>query len=231
MRHPPVALPLIPLAMLFVVPFVVWNHLPPVTSFYAEWWAALLGLLAVLAAPGLWGQWRLPQSSYAFLGLAGLMAAQPLVGQGGEYIQVLVSILYLFGGVALLLMARLLASQLGSETVVIILVWALVIGGALNTLFAVEQTWSFGSMLTEVVTARRAGGAYGNLAQTNHLASYLGIGLASVLYLIINNKIRLALALVLGCWLVFGLCLTASRSAWLEPAPIFLDTNLGLNRV
>ena len=215
MRDIPVKLALIPLSMLFVVPFVVWNHQPPLMSFYAECCAAALILLVFLASMTVPARWDVSLPGYVLFGLAGLIVLQVALGRVAELSQAVIAITYLLCGVALIYAVRILISRLGSSALVVASVWGLIIGGGLNTLFAIQQTWSISTLLNDVVVVGRAGAGYGNLAQTNHLASYLGIGLASVLYLLATNRIRLILAVGIGAWLVFGLSLSASRSAWL----------------
>lgn len=215
MRQLPAAFPLIPLSMLFLIPFMVWDHLPPMMSFYAEWWAGMLGILAILSVADGWGRWHLPKSGFAPLGLVLLIAIQVVLGRVADVPLALIAMLYLLGGVALIVTVRLVAYRLGSEMLVVTLAWTLVAGGALSALFAVQQVWSISTLLAGVVTAKGPYGASGNLGQANHLASYVGIGLVSVSYLLLKNKLRMIPALVLGGWLVFALGMSGSRSGWL----------------
>lgn len=215
MRQLPNALTLLPLSLLFLIPFVVWNHLPPIMSFYAEWWAGVLGLLVILLVAGDGGRWRPPRSGFAPLGLALLISIQVALGLTADLPLAFLAILYLLGGVALTIAVRLVACRVGSEVLVATLAWTLVAGGALSALFAVQQVWSLSQLLDEIVTTRGPNGATGNLSQANHLASYIGIGLASVSYLVMKSKLRMISAMLIGGWLVFALSLTGSRSAWL----------------
>lgn len=215
MRQFPAAFPLVSLSMLFVIPFLVWNHLPPMMSFYAEWWAGMLSILAILSVADCWGRWHLPKSGYAPLGFVLVIAIQVVLGRVADLPLAVMAMLYLLGGVALIVAVRLLACRLGSEVLVVTLAWSLVIGGALSALFAIQQVWSISTLLLGVVTAKGSYGASGNLSQANHLASYMGIGLASVSYLLLKNKLRIIPALVLGGWLVLALGMTGARSAWL----------------
>lgn len=211
----PVAFPLLPLSMLFMIPFVVWNHFPPVMSFYAEWWAGILSVLAILSIVGSWGWRRPPESGYGLLGLVLLLAIQIALGLVADLPLAIVAMLYLLGGVALIAAVRQVAYRVGGEALVVTLAWALIVGGVLSALFAFHQVWPISSLLAGVVTAKGPNGATGNLGQANHLATYLGIGLVSVSYLLLKRKLGVVLALVLGGWLVVALSLTGSRSGWL----------------
>ena len=56
---------------------------------------------------------------------------------------------------------------------------------------------------------------YANMAQPNHLATFLSVGCLSSWYLFEKNKIKKIIASVFCIFLMFAIVLTQSRSAWL----------------
>jgi hypothetical protein len=59
------------------------------------------------------------------------------------------------------------------------------------------------------------GRPYANLAQPNHLATLLGLGIASTLYLFERRRLSALAAGSIAAWLGFGLLMTQSRTGWL----------------
>lgn len=223
MYRVPNSLPLMLLAMLFVVPFLIWNHAPPILSFHAEWWAAMLGLLVVLVSHKTWAAFPLPHSCFVLFGFSGLLVAQILLGVVSDISQAVLAVLYLIGAAVLLVVSRSLSAAFGAKKVVLYLAWGLVVGGELNALLSVLQKLPADSVLITGLSICTDGcGTSGSLGQANHLASYLALALASVLYLIASKNINFLLAIGLGMGLVIGLSLTASRSAWLYLCVFFV---------
>lgn len=205
------------LACLFVWPFLVWDHTLPIGGFYSEWSAVAWGLGSLLVA------FTFTPTRYAFplLGLLPLGAClwllvQVLAGLALYPSTYLLSCLVLLWATALMVASRSVASHLGARPTAIVLAWMIVVGGTLNTLASVLQHWEIHTFLDRVVVSDRgASTAFGNMGQNNHLADYLGLGLASLLYLQGYAGLRKKYVALLGTWLLFGLSLTGSRSAWL----------------
>ncbi|AMW77707.1 hypothetical protein AMD27_01545 [Acinetobacter sp. TGL-Y2] len=65
---------------------------------------------------------------------------------------------------------------------------------------------------------------YANFAQPNHLATFLFLSLISLYYLFEKNKIRPLFSLILSFFLIWGIVLTQSRTAWIVIffIPLFL---------
>ena len=209
-------------ALLFFIPFLCWNHLPPLSGFYPQWWAALLGLgslLVFFGAPS--RHFALPLIGLVPLLLCLVLIAQLLTGLAFFPSSFYLAALALLWATTLTLAGRALADALGTARIARTMAWALLAGGALNTLAGILQHWQIHTLLDPyVVAATGTNVAYGNLAQSNHLADYLGLGLASLLYLSGYAGLPRRVAAPLGLWLLFGLSLTASRSAWLYLATL-----------
>lgn len=212
-------LPLLLAGLLFSFPFLIPSHQPPLVSFYSEWWAGLIGLVLVGVALFRNLDWRFPSVALPVLGLIFLLIVQAFSGHSLDGMQTLFALAFLLWGVLLMWAARVLVGKVGVDALVVWLAWVLVIGGAISALFAVLQSTQTEALFAGVMAHSALKGApYGNLGQPNHLAHYLALGLASVLYLLAFAKLRTKLGLLvfaLGGLLVLGLALTASRSAWL----------------
>jgi hypothetical protein len=94
------------------------------------------------------------------------------------------------------------------------------LGGVLSIGIALGQClelWSDASWMHRTAYLRRPGG---NLAQPNHLALLLVMGLASAAWLYEARRLGGAAALALIAFLELGLAITESRSGWLAAAAL-----------
>ena len=66
-----------------------------------------------------------------------------------------------------------------------------------------------------IVMQISAGGIYGNLAQPNHFADYIALGLVSLGLLFQQRKLKPVYAILLSMPLLFAMTLSGSRSSWL----------------
>ena len=95
--------------------------------------------------------------------------------------------------------------------------------GLLSTLLAYIQWLGFsqGQSFVLSLTGNRP---YANFAQPNHLATFLFLSLISLYYLYEKNKVNICVFLVINIFLLWGIVLTQSRTAWLVIffIPLFL---------
>ncbi|MEW5893751.1 MAG: Wzy polymerase domain-containing protein [Pseudomonadota bacterium] len=209
---------LLGLAGLFSLPFLAPNHLPPIPSFYNEWLAGALGLLALLplTVKGDVSEQKIPGAILLPLILILLLIVQAALDLIRYPSQAFFALIYLTWGMLLMLSARSLREHLGLGSLSLLLAWALLIGGCLNTLAAMLQTWQIHSVLDAVVTNKAPGlAAYGNLSQSNQFADHQALALASLLYLLANRRLPWALGVLLALGLLTGLALSSSKSSWL----------------
>jgi O-antigen ligase len=105
-----------------------------------------------------------------------------------------------------------LRRELGWEKIAITLSWFLVLGGIANIIFvALQVALNSGVNITFISKYP----SYGTLAQPNNTADYIGLSLASLMYLYAKAQIKIkpfALGLVLFITL---LAFTGSRTTWL----------------
>ncbi len=127
------------------------------------------------------------------------------------------------------LAAALVAMQAGyalardglAEAVSRMMAGALIVGGvfAVGTqivqLFHLESSVSPFVVMYNIAVDRRP---YGNMAQANHLASYIAFALAGALYLVQTRRLAVWAWLALSLVLSVGLALTVSRGPWLQVA-------------
>lgn len=207
------------IALMLFLPFVIMHHNLPIPLFYSEWVAGALGLLAVI--PLLHSASRhvtleqcikIPQISLVFIGLATILCVQWALGMLSSAQYALLVLSYFFWAFLLTVLGNHLRQTLGWEKLATALAWGLVIGGMVNIGIAVLQ----------FVT--RTGGAipwlpnlinYGAISQYNHVADFIALATASLIYLYVKGKYSLSfLVLTLTCFLML-LSFTGSRSVWL----------------
>lgn len=221
------SLSLVALAVALIVPYAITNHTYPIPTFYSEFSALVLYLLVGLSVV-LLARTERPAEPFAApaafvvpLGFAAVLIAQvalmPLK---------VPSMNWLAAGY---LAAALVAMQAGyalargglAEAVSRMMAGALLIGGvfAVGTqivqLFHLESAVSPFVVMYNVAIDRRP---YGNMAQANHLATYIAFALAGALYLVQTRRLAVWAWFVLSIVLSVGLALTVSRGPWLQVA-------------
>jgi len=218
-KHSPLAwTSLILVALMCVLPFLVPHHRNPLTTFYGEWLAAALGLAAsaLLLRRASWQPFHFPVVALVPIGLMILLGVQVAVGLAVYWQQHFLVGLYLFLAALLIVLGAELRREFGLEKIVPVLAWAVLIGGLLSA-FVVGLQISGKNLMPYIVPSKAAGfGA--NLMQINHLANYLGLALASLLYLVATSRIKVPVAMLLAIALLFPLALTGQRMGWIYVA-------------
>ena len=214
------------IALMFVAPFLLPYHRYPLTSYYSEWLALVLGIGAILAFVAFRRRDGIPLPRVALLplALAALIAAQAAAGQVPYGGQAIAAIAYLIWAGALIVLSASLVRDLGPQSVIRVLAWSLLVGGLLSALAGLLQQYYGSSSLVGSFVARKFGPAlYGNIGQRTHFANYTSLALISLAYLHSAARLRGRFAVLLGIPLVLALGLSGARIAWL-----FLLTALGL---
>ncbi|MBI3529773.1 MAG: O-antigen ligase C-terminal domain-containing protein [Betaproteobacteria bacterium] len=223
------ALTLIGLA--WVLPFQSPNFFEPISSFYGEAAAVVLGLAAVTCLYGrfAWPVIQLPRSSLVFLGFAALILLHVALGRTVYPQQNLLAILYLIWAMALASLAWRLREIFGLERLVTVLSWFTLAGALVSAAIGLGQLWGISSLLQPFMLPPVTGRIYANTGQPNHLANYLCMGIASLIFLYGSARVRLAIALVVTMPLLIVLMVSGSRSIWLFLAALVILA--GLHRV
>jgi O-antigen ligase len=206
---------LLALAAMLLVPFHISRKATPIPSFHSEAAAVALGLLALTAVLPFAGRLPLPRVLGLILGFVALLMLQILLGMPAYHQQALLAALYLLWAAGLSVLAALLRRELGLERTVAVLAWALFAGALASSIVGLAQHLESYAFLGRFVVVASKAGVWGNLAQPNHLADYLCLGLVSIAYLYAVGRLRLVYALAAGVFALYVLVLTGSRSPWL----------------
>ncbi len=203
--------------LMWVLPFLYYHHAYPITTFYQEWGAAILGLCAMplLVTPRYWRQPEIPRIVLLPIGMMLLLLVQHLLGKILSFDQALLFTLYFLWIALLVMLGHRLRVELGLPLLATVLAAFLALGAELSALAGFVQHYRWHTFLDSVVTVKTASAIYGNIAQPNHFADYIAMGLASIGLLHIRWLLRAWQTSLLVLPLLFVLVLSGSRSAWL----------------
>ncbi len=204
-------------ALLCVLPFLQPYHRFPLTSFYSEWlaFACGLGVLAVLLERRGWSNAELPWAALPLFGLAALAIIHGVAGWSPYFGQALLGALYLVWAGLLVIAARALLRSCGMETVCTAVAAGLAAGALLSAVIGLIQHFNLVTPLDPYITRPQSSVIFGNLAQPNHFAAQVTLGLFSAAHLHSRGRLPLPAAAVLVLPLLFVLGLSGSRSVWL----------------
>jgi O-antigen ligase len=217
------------LCLALTIPFAVVNHTYPIPTFYAEF-SALALFLVLGGAMALIVRLSEPRVPFAtpVIALMPLVLGLLLVAQTVVLPVAQPSMNWLGGGY---LLASFIAVHTGYGFVRAglgekALRWgaaALIVGGLFAVfcqvvqLFHMEAKFSPFVVAYNVVIERRP---FGNMAQANHLATYIAFATAGALYLVQTRRLPVIAWLVFSAIFSAGLALTVSRGPWLQMAVI-----------
>jgi O-antigen ligase len=213
------------LCLALTIPFAVVNHTYPIPTFYAEFSALALflalggGMVLIVRLSEPRVPFATPVIALMPLVLGLLLVAQTVVlpvsqpsmnWLGGGYL--LASFIAVHTGYGFV------RAGLGEKA----LRWgasALIVGGLFAVfcqvvqLFHMEPKFSPFVVAYNVAIERRP---FGNMAQANHLATYIAFATAGALYLVQTRRLPVIVWLVLSAIFSAGLALTVSRGPWLQ---------------
>jgi O-antigen ligase len=202
---------------LFVLPFLIPYHQPPIASFYSEWLAGALAVSAVAAAFPTQSPVRTPAMVFALTGFAAFMLAR--VALGAAYAQpALMGCLYCACACMLVWLGAQLRQSLGLHRVTSTLATFILAGALANALAGVIQFHGRPLVLENLVAQLNGGRVYGNIAQPNLYVNYVALGMASLLFLWQARALRSRYAVPALALLAYAASLTLSRSSLLYPA-------------
>jgi hypothetical protein len=188
---PPFAarLALVLVGLAWVLPFLSPNFREPISSFYGEATAAVIGLaaFACLLSRSLWAGIELPRSSLVFLGFAGLILLHILLGRSVYLQQNLLAILYLLWATALAMLAWRLKQVFGMETVVAALSWFVVAGTLLNASIGLMQFWGVQSPLSPYVLPQ----IHGRIRHCRGRGPVRPTGVPACSQCVVGNRLRI----------------------------------------
>jgi len=203
--------------LMWVLPFLHYRHQYPLTTFYQEWWSALFGVLAlgVLAARDYWQQSQVPRIAQLPIVLLGVVLLQWGLGKIVYLDQALLYILYLLFAALLMLLGARLRECFGMIRLAQVLSVFLLIGAEISALLGVLQHFRWHTPLDPVVVMKVSSSVFGNIAQPNHFANYIALGLISLGLLHQRQHLKAGYVVALAVPLLLVMTLSGSRSSWL----------------
>lgn len=203
--------------LMWVFPFLHYRHQYPLTTFYQEWWAALLGVLALglLCARGFWQQPEMPRVAQLPVALIFLVLLQWGLGQIAYFEQAKLYVLYLLFAALLMLLGARLRDCFGMVRLATVLAVFLLVGAELNAMVGVVQQYRWSTPLDAVTVMKVSSSVFGNIAQPNHFANYIALGLISLGLLYQQRVFAAVWVMLLAFPLLFVMALSGSRSSWL----------------
>ncbi len=219
---PGLRLSLLLLGLMVTLPFLQPIHHAPIPSFYEEWWAMLLGVLAVVAALST----KLPRISLPSVALIPCVIFLAVIEQFMAR-QVTVPVFglfycgYLAWAVVMACLGATLAEYMGRARLFRFLAIALLAGTLISAMLAFAQRLEI-HLPYQLAFPAINGRIYANIGQPNLLVTYLWIGIASLIYLRERSAISSAWTVV-GIILLGGAAgLTGARIAYLHGCGLIL---------
>jgi len=206
--------------LMWAFPFLHYRHENPLTSFDQEWWSAMLGVLALtlLLAREFWQRPGIPRIAQLPAALIVVLLLQLVLGKVAYFNQALLYALYFLFATLLMVLGARLRDCFGLARLAQVLAIFLLIGAELNALIGVLQHFQWHTFLDSVIARDLSGGIYGNLAQPNHYADYIALGLVSLGLLFQQKILKPGYVILLSLPLLFAMTLSGSRSSWLYMA-------------
>ncbi len=208
---------LIFVGLMWLWPFLYFRHAYPLTTFYQEWGAAMLGLCAMplLVTQRYWQQPAIPRIVMLPVGLMLLVLVQFGFSKIVYFSQTLLFTLYFLWAALLIMLGQRLREEFGLPVLTTVLSVFLLLGAELSTLVGVIQHFHWRSFLDSVISSTTSPAVFGNMGQPNHFADYISLGLISLGLLHTRWKLRAWQVTLLAAPMLFVLVLSGSRSAWL----------------
>ena len=208
------ALSLTVLALLCAVPPLIPFHTFPLPTFYEEWFAAAFGLALAgfMIARSLRVEFAIPETVLPLGGMLIVLMIQ-LSGEHSSYRQPIEwALLYVLFSIVLVWSGMRLRESFGLDRVVATMAYALVATAVANGLCTIAQVYGLPELL-QPITLPLVGDKrpYGNLGQSNLYADLTALGLGSLVYLVMTDRLRKALAVVLVLVMLVGLALAGSK--------------------
>lgn len=206
------------LGMMVSLPFLQPLHSMPIPSFFSEWLAVALGLLAsLLCLPVLFSGRKqvlhIPFIVNLPLALLTVVVMQVLLGKFIYLSSAAMVAALLLWVCCVMLACNLVVQQSSAQVLLQYLAKCLMVGALVSAIVGVLQSWGIAPYLPGLVIEPQPGsGVYGNLAQQNHFATYLACGLAASLYLFRQGQLRWPSMAIIGAVLLLALFLSGSRS-------------------
>lgn len=205
------------ISLITIIPFLQPFHDLPITSFYSEWLAFGLGLIACapLLTSAFWKNPATPTISVYVLAILGVVAVQLLILKPTYLSQALIPAIYFSWVVLLIVITGWLRTQLGLERMTMVLAWFLLTGGMLHALVSIAQHLDTQQWLSPWIAPKQDHSIIGNVAQRNQLAAHVMLSSVALCYLVTKQCLSARIWPVTLTVLVIALALTGSRAVFL----------------
>jgi O-antigen ligase len=200
--------------VIYVAGWLVSGHFPPWPAFQQQWFSALGVSVMALGAARARGPWRWPAPTWAMFALASVPLVQRACGQIAFLSDAVLPALFIVAFALSIAVAANLQQDDPQQWPDALMV-ALLAAAVASTALALMQWLRFPAPVVPLDPLAPGGRPYANLAQPNHLATLLGLGMASNLYLFERRRLGALVAAAIATWLGFGLLMTQSRTGWL----------------
>ena len=200
-----------------LLPFLIPYHQLPLRSFYPEWLAAALGLVAfaaALASPHV-SAIALPAPARWMIGFAAFLAMCAIARDTAYPQMSLWAVVYVLYAVLMIWLGACLVNATSLEQTAGVLAVCILAGALVNAAAGVIQFYGRAVWLEDLVADLRGIRAYGNIAQPNLYANYLALGQAALLFLWARGRISGAATGCAAALLVWAIALSDSRAALL----------------
>lgn len=213
------------LAALCCAPFLQPVHVMPIPSFYSEWLAAVISLIliGVSFAPFILkvNAVELPAATATITLVLVAVVVQHILGIGHFSQQTLLYSAYLILALTMMLAGRKIATDMGLPGLSIAMATGFTFGALSQCCVAFIQIQGL-SVPLFVTPLLQGSGAYGNIAQQNHLTHYLWLGILSLIYLRLERRVSLIPFMIAFSAMAIASAYTTSRSAVLYPLAILV---------
>jgi O-antigen ligase len=201
-----------------VLAWLLPNHIPPWGSFYNEAWMAIALLpLAAWLSQRSTTPLRVPVAAAFLAGLALVPLLQWSAGPLRFFGDALLGASYL-AALALCLLLGARWRDIDRAEAAGFVFTTLALAALLSTDLALLQ-WLRNDLLGALLADLPVGGRpNANIAQANHLATLLFLGLVGVWGLYLRHDLRASVACLAAAWLLLGIAMTQSRTGWVEVA-------------
>jgi O-antigen ligase len=201
------------ISLMLILPFLFPHHPFPIQTFYTEWLVAALALLAFvpLIKQTAWPAYQVPTIIWLPITMLIVMALQLAVLDIAYWQNYFLVAQYFIFAALMMLLGAMLKQAVGFNKTINVIAIALLISGLISTVIIFLDLANI--RLSGWILDSKAG-AVANIGQQNHLATLLALALAGLAYLFAKQSLKGYLAWPVFIFLLSGLALTASRSAW-----------------
>ncbi len=171
--------------------------------------------MPLLATRRYWRQAEIPRITLLPIALMLLVLLQALLGKLAYFEQAVLFTFYMLWAALLALLGHRLRVEIGLPKLATVLAIFLILGAQLSAFAGILQHYNWDTWFNAVVTVKTSSAIYGNIAQPNHFANYITLGLVSLGLLLAGKRLRFWHVFLLALPLLFVLVLSGSRSVGL----------------